>query len=190
MAIVYTPRPLAAASPSPATWQFPAALSTQPLPLTPKERDWLMGDGAESAERWRFKWRELSGSMIVVTSRTWRAHHRPERCFEVYGLTLDDSRTHLVNAEFPLRFVSLGDEKDTPVRGASGSVLSASYWFQSAERTTDDYGTRIWSDLSPQRERWVLVSILFDGVVDPNSEDVASLYEALHDAVAVTLAGR
>ncbi len=59
-------------------------------------------------------------------------------------------------------------------------MLSASYWFQSAERTTDDYGTRIWSDLSPQRERWVLVSILFDGVVDPNSEDVASLYEALH----------
>ena len=184
MAVVYTPRPLAAASPSPATWQFPAALSTQPLPLTPKERDWLMGDGAESAERWRFKWRGLRGSMIVVTSRTWRAHHRPERCFEVYGLTLDNSRTHLVNAEFPLRFVSLGDGKDSQV------MLSASYWFQSAERTTDDYGTRIWSDLSPQRERWVLVSILFDGVVDPNSEDVASLYEALHDAVAVTLAGR
>ena len=73
-----------------------------------------MGDGAESAERWRFEWRGLSGSMIVVTSRTWRAHHRPERCFEVYGLTLDDSRTHLVRPEFPLRFVSLGDGKDTP----------------------------------------------------------------------------
>ena len=160
---------------------FPAALSTQPLPLTPKERDWLMGDGAESAERWRFEWRGLSGSMIVVTSRTWRAHHRPERCFEVYGLTLDDSRTHLVNSEFPLRFVALGDGKDP-------SMLSASYWFQSAGRTTDDYGTRIWSDLSPQRERWVLMSILFDGVVDPNSEDVASLYEALHGSVAQSLA--
>jgi exosortase O len=183
MAIVYTPRPLAAASPSPATWQFPVALATQPLPLTPKERDWLMGDGAESAERWQFTWRGLKGSMIVVTSRTWRAHHRPERCFEVYGLTLDDSATHLVNAEFPLRFVALGDGKDP-------SMLSASYWFQSAGRTTDDYGTRIWSDLSPQRERWVLVSILFDGVVDPNSEEVATLYEALHDTVAVMLVGR
>ena len=181
MAVIYSPRPLAAASPSSATWQFPATLTTQPLPLTPKERDWLMGDGAELAERWRFEWRGLSGSMIVVTSRTWRAHHRPERCFEVYGLTLDDSRTHLVNPEFPLRFVSLGD-------GQESSLLSASYWFQSAERTTDDYGTRIWSDLSPQRERWVLMSILFDGVVDPNSEDVDSLYEALHFSVAQSLA--
>ena len=174
MAVVYTPRPLAAASPSPATWQFPAALSTQPLPLTPKERDWLMGDGAELAERWRFEWRGLSGSMIVVTSRTWRAHHRPERCFEVYGLTLDDSAhasgERRVSAA--LRFPGRWERR--------ASMLSASYWFQSAERTTDDYGTRIWSDLSPQRERWVLMSILFDGVVDPNSEDVASLYEALH----------
>ncbi len=181
MALIYTPRPLAAASPSPAAWHFPAALLTQPLPLTPQERDWLMSDGAEAAERWRFQWRGLSGSMIVVTSSSWRAHHRPERCFEVYGLSLDDSRTHLVNPEFPLRFVSLGDGKD-------GSVLNASYWFQSAERTTDDYGTRIWSDLSPQRERWVLMSILFDGVVDPNSEDVASLYAALHGSVALSLA--
>ena len=66
-------------------------------------------------------------------------------------------------------------------------MLSASYWFQSAERTTDDYGTRIWSDLSPQRDPWVLVSILFDGVVDPNSKDVATLYEALHGSVARSL---
>jgi exosortase O len=179
MAAIYTPRPSIAASAVPVTWRFPAALATEPLPLTPKEQDWLTRDGAESAARWQFNWRGLKGSMILVTSRTWRAHHRPERCFEVYGLSLNDSRTHLVEADFPLRFVSLGDGHET-------TLLSASYWFQSAERTTDDYGTRIWSDLSPQRERWVLASILFDGVVDPNTQDVAALYETLHEAVAAS----
>jgi exosortase O len=183
MVLVYSPRPIDAAGPAQVAWQFPTGLAVQPLPLTSREQAWLTRDGAEAAERWQFGWRGLSGSMILVTSRTWRAHHRPERCFEVYGLSLDDTRTHLVSAEFPLRFVALGDGQDT-------GLLSASYWFQSAERTTDDYGTRMWSDLSPQRERWVLVSILFDGVVDPSSAEVASLYEALHEAVAVTLVER
>ena len=107
--------------------------------------------------------------MYKRQSRTWRAHHQPERCFEVYGLSLDDSRTHLVDSDFPLRFVALGD-------GDHHSVLSASYWFQSTTATTDDYGARIWSDLSTQRTRWVLVSILFDSVVDPSAVDLSLIH--------------
>jgi hypothetical protein len=42
----------------------------------------------------------------------------------------------------------------------------------------------MWADLSPEREHWVLVTILFDGVRDPHSADVESFYVALHDAVA------
>ena len=180
LAWLYTPRPADSAGAAITHWQFPAELSTQPLPLTAAERDWLMRDGAEAAERWRFDWRGLRGSFIIVTSRTWRAHHQPERCFEVYGLSLDDSRTHLVDSDFPLRFVALGD-------GDHHSVLSASYWFQSTAATTDDYGARIWSDLSTQRTRWVLVSILFDSVVDPSAVDVAALYRGLQQAVAQNL---
>jgi exosortase O len=120
--------------------------------------------------------------MILVTSTTWRAHHRPERCFEVYGLSLDDSRTHLVTPTFPVRFVSLGD-------GDGHVLLSATYWFQSANRTSDDYATRIWADLVPERERWVLVTILFDGVHDPHAADIQAFYTALHDAVARNLEG-
>jgi exosortase O len=120
--------------------------------------------------------------MILITSTTWRAHHRPERCFEVYGLSLDDSRTHLVGPELPVRFVSLGD-------GDNRGLLSATYWFQSADRTTDDYGTRIWADVAPRRERWVLVSILFDDVYDPNDPDIESFYTALHRSVAQNFEG-
>jgi exosortase O len=152
------------------------------MPLKPDEIAWLTRDGAESADRRRFEWHGLTGSMILITSTTWRAHHRPERCFEVYGLSLGDSRTHLVNPNFPLRFVSLGD-------GDHSNLLAATYWFQSAQRTTDDYGTRIWADLAPRREPWVLVSILFDGVPEPQTTQVQSFYLTLHDAVTRYLEG-
>jgi exosortase O len=120
--------------------------------------------------------------MILITSNTWRGHHRPERCFEVYGLAVDDSRTHLVNPDFPLRYVALGE-------GRGESRLSASYWFQSTTQTTDDYASRIWSDLKPRRDRWLLVSILFDETYDPNATDVRALYLALHESVAHYLRG-
>jgi exosortase O len=181
MAFLYVPRPHTGLTHSPPEWRFPAELKTQPMPLKPDEIEWLTRDGAESAERLHFEWRGLTGSMILITSRTWRAHHRPERCFEVFGLTLEDSHTHLVHADFPLRFVSLGD-------GDQHGVLSSVYWFQSARAITDDYATRIWADLAPARDRWVLVSILFDGVYDPSAADVQSLLLTLHALIADHLA--
>jgi exosortase O len=181
MALVYAPRPQTGLSQPPPAWEFPAELVTEPMPLKPDEIEWLTRGGAESADRRRFEWRDITGSMILITSTTWRAQHRPERCFEVYGLSLDDSRTHLVTPDFPVRFVSLGDDGHV--------LLSATYWFQSVDRTTDDYATRIWADLAPERERWVLVTILFDGVHDPHAADVQAFYTALHDTVARSLEG-
>jgi exosortase O len=180
--LIYAPRPQSGLAHAPQSWSFPPTLAIEPRPLKPDEIDWLTRDGAESAERYDFQWRGLSGSMILISSRTWRAHHRPERCFEVYGLSLDDSRPHLVSPDFPLRFVSLGNGRDR-------SLLSASYWFQSAGRTTDDYASRIWADLALERQRWVLVSILFDGVYNPEDADIHALYAELHNVVARGLEG-
>jgi len=194
MALIYASRPQTGLAQPPPAWTFPTNLVTEPLPLKPDEIEWLTRGGAESADRRRFEWRgitgSITGSMILITSTTWRAHHRPERCFEVYGLSLDDSRTHLVAPDnsaslttgFPLRFVSLGD-------GDGYDLLSATYWFQSAHRTTDDYATRMWADLPPERDRWVLVTILFDGAHDPQATDIQALFIALHDAVARSLEG-
>ncbi|MGH9818490.1 MAG: hypothetical protein ACRD6I_20705, partial [Candidatus Acidiferrales bacterium] len=176
MALAHTPRPEMGLAEAPPEWAFPAALLTQPMPLKPDERAWLTRDGAESADRRRFTWRGMSGSMILISSRSWRAHHRPERCFEVYGLALDASHVHLVRRDFPVRVVSLSDDEGR-------AHFAATYWFQSATRTTGDYGTRIWADLAPQRDRWVLVSVIFDEPHDPNAPDVAAFYLALHESV-------
>ena len=176
MALAYTPRPQTGLSQAAPDWSFPAEMHVEPLPLKPDELAWLTRDGADSASRYRFAWGEVGGSMILITSHTWRAHHRPERCFEVYGLSLEESRTHLIGPDFPLRQVSLGSSSDP-------AQYAAAYWFQSATQTTDDYATRIWADLSLERQRWVLVTILFDENVDPHQADVQSLYLALHEAV-------
>jgi exosortase O len=179
MALAYTPRPQTGMAQPPPEWIFPPELATEPMPLQPAELAWLTRDGAESADRRRFEWQGISGSMILIPSRSWRAHHRPERCFEVYGLDLSDSITHLVTADMPVRFVTLG--------GQNQPNLSATYWFQADGRVTDDYGHRIWSDLARERERWVLVSILFDGIVDPDQPEVQAFYLALREAVSFQL---
>lgn len=177
---LYAPRPLIGLSAEANSWTFADNLIVEPLPLKPDENEWLTRDGAESAERMRFRWGDISGSMILISSKTWRAHHRPERCFEVYGLALDDSHTHLVSTTMPVRFVALSDDDQT-------RQYSATYWFQSPQQTTDDYGTRIWSDVSLERERWVLVSILFDGRVNPNDPEIETLYLAMQETVEVYL---
>jgi exosortase/archaeosortase family protein len=182
MILIYTPRPHTGLTQPPPAWEFSAELVTEPMPLKPDEIDWLTRGGAESADRRRFEWQGITGSMMLITSKTWRAHHRPERCFEVYGLSLDDSRTYLITPEFPLRFLSLS-------HGTGHSLLSATYWFQSVDHTTDDYATRMWADLAPDRDRWVLVTILFDGVHDPSTADLQALYSTLHDSVAHGLEG-
>lgn len=163
--------PTAAASPL--TW--PEALHTQPAPLKPGELTWLFEDGAEHVERVRFNWRGHTGSLLLVTSTHWRAHHKPERCFENSGLRAQSEATHLVAGHAPVRVLSLSDE--------TGALrLSAAYWFQSVTRITDDYTARLWAALSPQPERWLMVSVLFDEAIDPRGADAEALYLALQSA--------
>lgn len=176
MALLYQPRPASGlAQPTPA-WRFPVALATEPLPLKPAEREWLAQDGAESAERRRFAWRGITGSVLLIPSTTWRAHHNPERCFAGAGLAITLSQTLLVTPAFPVRFLTLGNQN-------GAGQQSATYWFQSAARTSDDYATRIWADLAWERQRWVLVAVLFDERVDPRAVEITELYTLLHEVV-------
>lgn len=173
---LYAPRPQSQVVLHAARWQLPAGLHTTPIPLKPIEVEWLTRDVAESALRERFEWGGLSGSFMLVTSQSWRAHHRPERCFEVFGVKVDDSRTYLMNTAFPLRAVTVSD--------AAGRSLKAVYWFQSATRQTDDYAQRIWADVTVRPERWVLVSILFDDGQGVENPEAQTLILALQKMVA------
>jgi exosortase O len=183
LALLYTPRQQAAAAQSGSPLRFQDGLAVEPWEFTSGELAWLSTDGPLAASRWRFEWEDYSGSLLLITSNTWRAHHRPERCFEAYGLTIDQSHSQLLNADFPLRLVSL--------RAAQKRQgYTAVYWLQAPGRVTDDYATRIWSDLSSQRQTWVLVTILFDRQVDPLEVGLEGLYNGLRQSVDDSLRGR
>lgn len=182
LALLYTPRsqPAAAAA---FDWEFPPALRAQEWALSQGELDWLSDNGTlpVAAARWRFKWQALSGSLLFVASDTWRAHHRPERCFTVYGLAVQQSWPHLVGPDFPLRWLTLGKA------GGPLPLYTAGYWLQSGTRLTEDYSARIWDDLAPQPQPWVLVTVLFDAPVDPSTAAAQSLFAALRQAVHASL---
>ena len=182
MALLYTPRPQTASAHPSSAVRFPADWDAAPWALSTGEQEWLARSGVQGAERWRFQYGELSGSLLFVSSNTWRSHHRPERCFEVYGLKTDSSYTTLIASDFPIRVLTLSAEQGK-------HQLSAAYWLQSADQTTDDYATRIWDDLTPERQPWVLVTILFDEVIDPQSSEATALFRSLEEILAGSFAG-
>ena len=143
LSLIYTP-PAPPPAVSAFEWQAPAGLTVQEWPLTQTEQDWLSDRGSlpVSATRWRFQRNGLSGALLFVASDTWRAQHRPERCFTVYGLEVQESRLYMAAPDFPTRWLTLGKAQD------ERTLYTAGYWLQSAQRVTDDYSVRIWDDLT------------------------------------------
>jgi exosortase O len=182
MALLYTPRHQSASAHLAQGWSFSAELQVEPWPFTPGELEWLSRDASGQFERWRFHWGEYSGSMLLAISDNWRSHHRPERCFEVYGLSIENAYPYLAAPDLPVRLVLLGD-------GKGKNIYSAVYWFQSADIATEDYAARIWADLTPDRQPWVLVTLVFDGGVEPTSEPATALYRSLRQSVQLKLEG-
>jgi exosortase O len=182
LGVLYQPRPQEIYASAPQTWDFPVGMVAEPWPLSPEEENWLSNVGDSSATRWRFDWQELSGALLFVSSTSWRAQHRPESCFEVFGLSVKDSQTHMLAENFPLRTLSLHNQKGLP-------IYSAAYWFQNKDYVTDDYGTRMWADLASERQTWVMVTVLFDRPYDPLEKDLLAFYPVLRQTIARSLEG-
>ena len=178
------PRPAAALAPG---WTLPPGLTSEEWPLTPGETAWFTQGSTTPSDvigsRWRFDWKGLRGTLLFVASTDWRAHHRPERCFTVYGLEVKDSQPDLAALDFPLRLLALGiPEGETS--------YSAAYWLQSSDRVTEDYAARIWDDLAPHPQTWVLATVLFDTPIDLRSDQARDLFSALRETIHSGLASR
>jgi exosortase O len=176
--LLYVPRPAPAAA-TPLLLGFPQKLQVSAWPLSSGELNWLTANGKEervAASRWRFEWDQLKGSLLFVTSDTWRAQHPPERCFTVYGLEIQGSQPLMAAGDFPLRWLTLG-------KGHDAALYSAAYWLQSSDRITEDFAARIWDDLTPHPQTWVLVTVLFDTPVDLQDGAARDLFFALRGAV-------
>ncbi|MGB3703296.1 MAG: exosortase O [Anaerolineales bacterium] len=184
MALVYTPRPYPVMAQAAIDWVFSSRMQVQVDPLSPELFAWVTKDGAEFADRWDFTWNgeadEIHGSLMFLTSNTWRGQHRPERCFEVQGITVETYQTVFFDDEFTAQMVLVS---------GGPQQATALYWLQTGQHATDDFAARIWSDLGSERQPWVLVTLLLDDVYPPNSAEVRSIAEIVRTVVADSLEG-
>jgi exosortase O len=184
MALVYTPRPYPVMAQAAIDWVFSPEMQVQVDPLSPELFAWVTKDGAEFADRWEITWKgeahEINGSLMFLTSNTWRGQHRPERCFEVQGITVETYQTVFFNDEFSAQMVLVS---------GGPQQATALYWLQTGQHATDDFAVRIWSDLGSERQPWVLVTLLLDDVYPPNSAEVRSIAESVRTAVTNSLEG-
>lgn len=117
----------------------------------------------------------VAGTLLVVPSRAWRAHHSPTACLLGQGHTVEGPWTVGIDPAFAVRVAKVDDGDATAV-----------WWFQAPARTTEDLSVRTWAALSGAEDRWVLVSMLLEGTVAPDA--LAPLVRALHGAVHTGLA--
>ncbi|MEM9567870.1 MAG: exosortase O, partial [Cyanobacteria bacterium P01_E01_bin.34] len=153
--------------------QLPQQLQATALPLSPIETQFFQHSTYPIAEKWRFDWQGVSGSMLVVASHNWQAHHPPELCMAGNGFEVDGMTHRQIMEDLDARWLSL-----------ENGTLSATYWFQSPQGTTDEFMTRFLESITHRHNPWTMVSILFDRAIAPDDESVQAITAAVQAAVA------
>jgi exosortase O len=183
------PRPVITAPSLPSLGQlnWPADMQVESMPLTEPEQTFFVTYPGVVADKQRFNFdlassaldsstadAGISGSMILVASPTWQAHHSPELCYIGNGFRINQMRQQQLTSTVLGRWLWL-DQNQTG--------YAATYWFQSPHHTTDSYLTRLWADLTRQEQSWTMVSILFDQPYAPEAPEM----QAFLNQVQMTL---
>ena len=155
---------------------LPPEIVTQTLALSQAETNFFDNPANPLVQKMRFQTNNLSGSMLIVASDTWHSHHPPELCFVGNGFKVDNMDSTMINNSIHARWLSL-----------ENGELSATYWFQSSQETTDNFISRIWEDITHKNKTWVLVSILFDHSQNSSNSEVQNFAHNLYQAIDYTL---
>jgi len=175
-ALAHARRPVPAADGWRPTLALPAALGSQPLPLTTAESDLFRRHGGV-AEKRRVRLGDREATVLAVFSRSFRAHHPPEVCLAGAGVHVD----HLGD-------VALGPDAGVRLASLDGGRRAAVYWYQSPTRTTGDLLARIADEIAGRERRWAQISILVDGPLSLAVPEDRALVDAIRAAAAHALA--
>jgi exosortase O len=159
-----------------ASLEWPEQMVSEPIPLTAGERSFFDNYPSIVPDKQRFVLDNLSGSILVVANTTWRTYHPPELCLLSSGLKIDQMEKKQLTPAVPARWLSVADGK-----------YSATYWFQSPKQTTDDFLSRLWSEVTRRQKNWLLVSVLFDRPLSPDSSEIRNFTTTIHEAIDHTL---
>jgi exosortase O len=136
----------------------------------------LLGEHGGRIVKARFEQDGLTGSLVLVESASWRAHHVPEVCLRAAGLEVGETSVGRISGG-RVRFAEAQHQEQT---------ATALWWLQSADTLTDDHTERIWRGLR-DRERWTMVSVLVDGAPGHDDPRIQALVEQLREFVGTQL---
>ncbi|MCI5151043.1 MAG: exosortase O, partial [Candidatus Electrothrix sp. MAN1_4] len=135
-------------------FSLPDVLQSSALPLTDVEREFFSNNHA-STRKFKFDFKGISGSLLIVKSNYWKAQHDPRNCYLGQGRSLSLDGTWLLRNNTVIRFVQIDNATKT-----------AAYWFQNVHRITPDYSSRVLGGIIYPQKTWLMVSILWEQPVD------------------------
>jgi len=159
-----------------ASLHLPEQIMSESIPLSAAEHTFFDNYPSIVPEKRRFVAGDLSGSILMVANTTWRTYHPPELCLMGTGLKVNRMEKKSLTPAVQARWLSLADGK-----------YSAAYWFQSPKQTTDDFLSRLWSDVTRRQKNWVLISVLFDRSLSPDSTEIRNFTTTIHNAIDQSL---
>ncbi len=159
--------------------KFPETFTIEKLDLTPIEEKFFSNQEFPTiAEKKRFIYGKITGSLITVFSTSWQSHHLPEVCLITSGLKIDKVEKKQLNKDVLGRWLTL-----------QNGQLSATYWLQSLQQTTDDLLLRMWAEITNKNHTWVLISIVFDHNFNPEDEQMYKFTNNIHQVINNSLNG-
>ncbi|HAX80897.1 MAG TPA: exosortase O [Cyanobacteria bacterium UBA11372] len=175
LTLIPNPPAISTSLPNLANLQWSSAIQTQPIELSPVEKEFFATRLGVVAQKQHFEFQGLTGSILFVASPTLKVHHAPEMCLASIGFRLDRLAEQQFAPKLFGRWLSLDNQ-----------TKSAVYWFQSPHQTTGDLLVRFWQQASRKESSWTLVSILFDQFHNPTDPVVqgfvTEVYQTLQKA--------
>lgn len=129
--------------------EMPQNWNTTPLELTSDETQFFKEQNSVPVKL-NFELDSLNGSLLILKSNGWRGHHNPEFCIRAGGALITEVSTKKLDPNFPIKWMQIND------------TSSACYWFQSPTSITDDFSTRVWSEVKKEQTEWILVTVVFN----------------------------
>lgn len=174
LALTLIPQPqIVATSPwDVSTLQWSSQIQSQPVPLNPYEQKFFANYLGVTTQKQRFQFQSITGSLVLVASPTWQAHHAPELCLTASGYRIESMLGQALTPNVRGRWLKL-----------DGGMKTAAYWFQSATRTTDDFFVRFRGEIFRTDPSWTLVSIVFDQPHSPDEIPIQTFLNLVHDTL-------
>jgi exosortase O len=142
-------------------------LNFDTLPLTGMERAYFQFENAV-AQKYKIDYLSIKGSMIVVSTNSFKGHHNPELCLQSIGLKIDENKPVLIGDK-PARLLKF-----------KGNKLAGLFWFKNKDLYTDDYSYRVWHDIKAgnRNNNWVQVTALFSN--EYKEQDLNQFYNKIN----------